>query len=1171
MKWIFILALAVAVLGLETDHFVLVNSSDSTLASYLEEAYRYYKDKGLNPLPPCSGAKYPVYIDNDAPYPAYAEIGGSCINRIVVKTYTKRLIFHEVAHIFYERYDSDTRHYYWADEAVVEAMASVATGVYYYPSLFFYESLYRVDPFSLKRDRLVDWYKYSAAVVWYLEREPWEWVLKTFSSPAGAADLYVRYLIKIATGVEMGGVRYQPQYERVYVLGLRRFELRLEGYTASYFELKLEPPGFLTISIDSPSVVSNVLLNKEFYIDNSTVYLALVNNSTDVLNVRVEIRYSRFQLKIIGGEYDGDYIYLDLYAVYRGLEVSGEVKINGSSVEFKNGVGRFRLGRDLRRYLLVAEYDGYVTNIYIDINFNLSTSPKLLYLGEGGRGFINVTIQNPSPISIRCLLNGSAAGVAFSPVRVEAPPNSSTAARLEFRVVGDVGDNIYVYCGGLRDVIKVRKPSYILTYDLDNERGRLEVWFGNSLVSYEVTRLPADISINYGGYVAAVVKIQEPQFEIQPSAPRLRGGGVVYTLSLKSKAPPWVLFTGAVSIDGSVVGRYTGGVFNFTISLKPGEARVLKVGVGRYVFDYWISAPRVESWVEPLAAVVENDRVKLLVLIKHSVELEGEAFIKFEGASASPITDRLVVLEYKYSDVIYINYEAWGERKSTTVAIPRPQIDVSLVRGVVSPDVFTGVFNTTISVCNPSVRTKYSLRVVDKTLVLDAAPGECVKNFTIVNITVPYRPHIEVTIDAVLSTKSISLEVPPPLVKVVRYLWVVDNGEEWVNITLFVNATGYIYRIFNREFRGVDYLDISTRPLNGSVVIDYGFGVEVLQRPSLNISIQPTVVEVGYSKPLRVVISTPSVLYIRDVVKTQWGSVPVEVKNGTTVQVEIPTPRDPGVYNIDIHLGPYRGVAEVVRYLVNLTATAPRLVPVTYVVDVVVNGSVTPPVANPSAVVETVGCINSTGVVPIGSVFRVSSNRTCELTIRAYTNSSVAVIKVKWASLDIVFEYQALGYVNGIPVIAPRSLRARSTLGGEDVDGFVKIYGDFDRLGLVNFTAVVEYMGVVNKSSLLAVVAPVENFKAAVSAAAEMPHESNSFFMYLVEKAALSGDWGPVDKISQLYKSLPTPFTLIARRLVERDLAMERMPDLKAIDILLKLEPLIYGVIIGVALARRFV
>ncbi|MEM4898564.1 MAG: hypothetical protein QXR18_10265 [Pyrobaculum sp.] len=68
--------------------------------------------------------------------------------------------------------------------------------------------------------------------------------------------------------------------------------------------------------------------------------------------------------------------------------------------------------------------------------------------------------------------------------------------------------------------------------------------------------------------------------------------------------------------------------------------------------------------------------------------------------------------------------------------------------------------------------------------------------------------------------------------------------------------------------------------------------------------------------------------------------------------------------------------------------------------------------------------------MPIGSVFRASLNRTCDLTIKAYTNSSVAVIKVKWASLDIVFEYQALGYVNGIPVIAPRSLRARSTLGG---------------------------------------------------------------------------------------------------------------------------------------------
>ncbi|MFZ8808805.1 MAG: hypothetical protein ACO2PN_11975, partial [Pyrobaculum sp.] len=164
MRWLLVVALlaAVAAYALETEHFVIY-SDDSKLAEYLEEAYSFYVGKGLKPAPPCQGAKYPVYVDASSPYAGSTEIGNRCIIRIVFREYTRRLVYHEVAHVFFEYY----KHYaqdFWVDEAVPEAMASVATGVYYFPLKYFQERLYRVNPFALGSDRLYDWYKYSAAV-----------------------------------------------------------------------------------------------------------------------------------------------------------------------------------------------------------------------------------------------------------------------------------------------------------------------------------------------------------------------------------------------------------------------------------------------------------------------------------------------------------------------------------------------------------------------------------------------------------------------------------------------------------------------------------------------------------------------------------------------------------------------------------------------------------------------------------------------------------------------------------------------------------------------------------------------------------------------------------------------------------------------------------------------
>ena len=215
MRWVLVLVLlAVAVYALETEHFV-VTPDDQILAKYLEEAYSFYVSKGLKPAPPCQGAKYQVLIDSSNAYAGHTEIGDRCIVRIVFKPqYTPRLVYHEVGHVFFEYY----KHYLqdlWVDEAVPEAMASVATGVYDFPKKYFQERLYGVNPFALGSDRLYDWYKYSAVVAWYLERSSnWSSVLTAFSTRQDAASLYVRFLLELAKGVSLGGVTNRQGAER---------------------------------------------------------------------------------------------------------------------------------------------------------------------------------------------------------------------------------------------------------------------------------------------------------------------------------------------------------------------------------------------------------------------------------------------------------------------------------------------------------------------------------------------------------------------------------------------------------------------------------------------------------------------------------------------------------------------------------------------------------------------------------------------------------------------------------------------------------------------------------------------------------------------------------------------------------------------------------------------
>ena len=729
MRWLLVVALlaAVAAYALETEHFIIY-SDDSKLAEglakYLEEAYSFYVGKGLKPPPPCRGAKYPVYVDASSPYAGSTEIGNGCIVRIVFKPQpTPRLVYHEVAHIFFEYYKHYTQDL-WVDEAVPEAMASVATGVYYFPQMYFQERLYRVNPFALGNDRLYDWYKYSAVVAWYLERSSnWSDVLTAFSTRQGAASLYVRFLLELAKGVSLGGVTYRPDVEVVEVApGAVRKYPDLPGYTAVYYNVYVPQVGVLRISAEGAGtwrLASNIALDRDVVVTNGTLLVAVVNNSSQTLQPTLVFYFSSLQARVVDGVFEGGgRISVRLYAEYNFAGVSGVVKVNGTSVQFVDGYGVYNFTGAFKRYVLVLEYGGSWAYVYLNLSRPaVAVAPPALYLDRGGRGALNVTISNQNPVAIRCVLNGT--GLAFRPVEVFIPRGNSTF-RLEFQVVDRPPEKAVVTCGPLSAALDVYRPSYSLYFDLDEWRGVLTASFGSDVLNYTVADLPANISLHYGGYVAGVVSIQKPALEVAASEPRLKGGGVVYTLSISvTGMPSWAKLRGTVKVDKSE-GVYTGGVYYVDISLRPGESRRVEVRVGRLHTAVDVNAPSVKTYVTPIRAVVEGRVVKLFAKVEYNLKVDDDVEITFENVKADRLPGGLVVLTYSYHDVYVIRYSSLGERYSVNVSLPRPEVSIAMVRGVVTPAWFYGLFNVTVKVCNPSVDGRYVVDVGSGALSLYA-------------------------------------------------------------------------------------------------------------------------------------------------------------------------------------------------------------------------------------------------------------------------------------------------------------------------------------------------------------------------------------------------------------------------------------------------------------------
>mgnify|MGYP001770662207 FL=1 len=1163
--------LAALAYALETAHFV--GDMPQQLADYLEAAYSFYSSKGLSPAPPCEGGKYQVaMVDRQGADTVASSRGGvACVEKLEFGVVNKLLAFHEVGHVFQLSYVKEGG-YEWYIEALPEAMASVGSGDYYWVSKYFPNKLYAKNPFYAQHD---DWYLYGAAFVWYLRNaSDWGPVVKAATTREGAVRLYLGFLLGAVRGVYMDRL-YLPEFEEVVLSpGVVRRSVELDGFSAAYFKVAVPRRGVVRVEVSAP-LLSNIAIGRGFVVDNGTLLVALVNNSTRPVSAEVRFYYL-FEARLLGGFYKGGQISLQIYAESQGEGVNGVVLVNGTPVSFRNGVGVYNFTGELRPYVLQLDYGGASGVLFVNLTKPaVSVEPRVLYLDSGGRGALNVSISNPNPIAIVCVLNGSGRGLVFEPREVSVPTGVYTY-RVGFRVVDAPGGELSVGCGEWRAAVPALRPSYALDFDLDSWSGVLTAYFGKDVVKLNVFDLPADVVLNYSGYTAAVLKIPKPVLRVEPSPPRLVGIDVVYTISIYIEAPQWIRLKGEVRVGGSRIGFYQGGVFNASLSLRPGEAKEVVVSVGRLRAALQLRAPYLEARLVPLRAVVKGGNATVVAQVAYNMDVAGGLRLEFGGpglrhVAAPPVLHNgsVVALTYTYSEVLKVEY-ALGNKEAITVKLPKPSFSISLVNASVTPEEFAGVFNITASVCGPSIDAEYVVDIGGRPLTLAASAGGCAVNYTLLSWRARYGPELEVKVTTSLGEVSRKIYAPPPSVSARVLEWHITDKEEFALVEVAVRTPGnYTYELLGRRVSGEASFERIVNASNGVAVLDYGFGSLRLSRPPLYISAQPTLVEANTPFSLVVELRPAGPLRVSSRLTTSLGvSEPISLGPGAMqVKLSAPPITTPGIYNVSLQLGPYVNHTSVTVYRVeSLSLLAPSITPVGRAVEIKVVGRVRPGLAV-SVNIAVAGCGELHELAPINGSLTLKFDKACTAELRAYTNASKAVATITWASLRAEVLYDKLSILKGLPVFAAGTLSARALLGDKPVNASVRVVGFFDKLGLVNFTVYVEYMGVVNSTNFVGFAAPRDSYIAANKTAALLPPQAREYFLYLFQKAVATGDWELVDGISRLYSAPPTPFALVARYLVERDLSRGRDPNIYVAEVLQRVEPFALGLAGGLTLA----
>ena len=271
----------------------------SKVIRFLEEAYAYYKSLNLRFAPPCKGDKYPVFIE-DIEFGADVNVG-SCIERIRVDVglndlSLRKLAYHELAHIVRFGMGRDVNGAYsWFSEAIPEAVAYSVVKTCVYAAEYFTKRLWKVNPYQTT---VQDWYRYSAAFLWHLERGAS--VIDMLSADQQRAErYYIEFLKNGVTRALEGGIplcgallNHRDKIDDEISLAqaissLMEIPFSLPPLTAMYIKVA-NPYSKKCVLISVPSgIESNFPIGRPFWFEGSERVLAVVNASATTKNGRL--------------------------------------------------------------------------------------------------------------------------------------------------------------------------------------------------------------------------------------------------------------------------------------------------------------------------------------------------------------------------------------------------------------------------------------------------------------------------------------------------------------------------------------------------------------------------------------------------------------------------------------------------------------------------------------------------------------------------------------------------------------------------------------------------------------------------------------------------------------------------------------------------------------------
>ncbi|WP_238375004.1 hypothetical protein [Vulcanisaeta thermophila] len=571
-----------------TMHFIIYDLAnagqtyDQELGNYLEQAYSLYTGLGMKMAPPCNGTQYTVYVlsslsGNEVGYtgweytynPSTNQIISACIKYINISAslsqdWLMHTAYHELVHVSqvaYWQYTNVVSAYPWYIEADAEGTASYYTNQCPFDQDYFYHNQYEYDPYDYSGSPIINMYYYSAFIYWLIASGVGPATIESNVFTTSTVDVpwldnyYVQYLLSLVHGQDLCGQVYYPSFQQITMsTNTYSFTVSLQGLSAMYYEIGLPASGSLEISVSGAPVLSNLLLNREFTISNTTLYMALVNPGNSTASVTVTITYTPgVAVQIVNATYDvlNEELSVELYVTYGNTPVTGTIYVNGISTNAVNGYATATLSNvGWGSIALNVTYNNAsaVTTLTLS-QISASLLISTLYLTTGSYGYVPVAINNPNNayvITSVQVTSPPSPTNTYQPMIYFENPNMTVTLKpgqntvnLYFTVNGQVAQGqgvIYIRIspgGSLSlgySVVPVQVGIVSAVYNYSGNNTVVKVYVSSlGTFTYSLTGLKGTVYINYTTYVVTRLDISIPNFSI------------TFTPTVELMAPNWVL------------------------------------------------------------------------------------------------------------------------------------------------------------------------------------------------------------------------------------------------------------------------------------------------------------------------------------------------------------------------------------------------------------------------------------------------------------------------------------------------------------------------------------------------------------------------------------------------------------------------------------------------------